>query len=89
MPLPPRARVTIGGQAIRYKLSFSLDTSMFATLAQQSISGLSLSIEVLQQWFNQRLTESRVGQRYLAGSVNFVPLMPMRSIPFKVVFYSA
>ncbi|MGI2096929.1 exodeoxyribonuclease V subunit gamma [Shewanella glacialipiscicola] len=65
--------------------SNSLDTSMFEKLAQQSISGLSLSIEVLQQWFNQRLTESRVGQRYLAGSVNFCTLMPMRSIPFKVV----
>ncbi|MGL4713526.1 MAG: exodeoxyribonuclease V subunit gamma, partial [Shewanella sp.] len=55
------------------------------TLAQAHINGLSLSIEVLQQWFNQRLTESRVGQRYLAGSVNFCTLMPMRSIPFKVV----
>ncbi|PTA50380.1 exodeoxyribonuclease V subunit gamma [Shewanella morhuae] len=65
--------------------SNSLDTSMFEKLAQQSISGLSLSIEVLQQWFNQRLTESRVGQRYLAGSVNFCTLMPMRSIPFKIV----
>lgn len=52
----------------------------------QDISNeLSLNIEVLQQWFNQRLTESRVGQRYLAGSVNFCTLMPMRSIPFKVV----
>ncbi|WP_282167228.1 exodeoxyribonuclease V subunit gamma [Shewanella japonica] len=45
----------------------------------------SLDIEVLKQWFNQRLNESRVGQRYLAGSVNFCTLMPMRSIPFKVV----
>jgi len=44
-----------------------------------------VDIEVLKQWFNQRLTESRVGQRYLAGSVNFCTLMPMRSIPFKVV----
>lgn len=48
-------------------------------------NALNLSIEVLAQWFNQRLTESRVGQRYLAGSVNFCTLMPMRSIPFKVV----
>lgn len=63
----------------------TLDTSPLAPLAQENISGLSLSIEVLQQWFNQRLTESRVGQRYLAGSVNFCTLMPMRSIPFKVV----
>lgn len=44
-----------------------------------------VNIEVLKQWFNQRLTESRVGQRYLAGSINFCTLMPMRSIPFKVV----
>ncbi|MCH1930123.1 exodeoxyribonuclease V subunit gamma [Shewanella sp. A25] len=48
-------------------------------------NGLEISIDVLSQWFNQRLTESRVGQRYLAGSVNFCTLMPMRSIPFKVV----
>ncbi len=53
--------------------------------ADANDSGLQLSIEVLAQWFNQRLTESRVGQRYLAGSVNFCTLMPMRSIPFKVV----
>ncbi|WOT03740.1 exodeoxyribonuclease V subunit gamma [Shewanella youngdeokensis] len=44
-----------------------------------------LPIEVLQNWFNTRLSESRVGQRYLAGSINFCTLMPMRSIPFKVV----
>lgn len=61
--------------ASQYDLSF----------ANTPAIGLNLSIEVLQQWFNQRLTESRVGQRYLAGSVNFCTLMPMRSIPFKVV----
>ncbi|GIU15969.1 MULTISPECIES: exodeoxyribonuclease V subunit gamma [unclassified Shewanella] len=44
-----------------------------------------LTIEVIQNWFNSRLSESRVGQRYLAGSVNFCTLMPMRSIPFKLV----
>ncbi|GGI91085.1 exodeoxyribonuclease V subunit gamma [Shewanella gelidii] len=44
-----------------------------------------LNIQVIQQWFVSRLTESRVGQHYLAGSVNFCTLMPMRSIPFKLV----
>ncbi len=44
-----------------------------------------LALEVMQNWFTRQLTESRVGQRYLAGSVNFCTLMPMRSIPFKVV----
>ncbi|MCF1426672.1 MAG: exodeoxyribonuclease V subunit gamma [Shewanella sp.] len=44
-----------------------------------------LPLKVLSQWFSVSLTESRVGQRYLAGSVNFCTLMPMRSIPFKIV----
>ncbi len=34
---------------------------------------------------SSRLTEKGVGQRFLAGFVNFCTLMPMRSIPFKVV----
>ncbi|MGI2261034.1 exodeoxyribonuclease V subunit gamma [Shewanella sp. GXUN23E] len=45
----------------------------------------ALSLKVLSQWFTASLSESRVGQRYLAGSVNFCTLMPMRSIPFKIV----
>jgi exodeoxyribonuclease V gamma subunit len=44
-----------------------------------------LNTQVLQSWFVRTLSESRVGQRYLAGNVNFCTLMPMRSIPFKVV----
>ncbi|QLE85737.1 exodeoxyribonuclease V subunit gamma [Shewanella sp. Scap07] len=44
-----------------------------------------LPIEIVQNWFKRTLSESRVGQRYLAGSVNFCTLMPMRSIPFKLV----
>ncbi|WP_133407222.1 exodeoxyribonuclease V subunit gamma [Parashewanella tropica] len=39
----------------------------------------------ISSWFNSELNQSRVGQRYLAGNVNFCTLMPMRSIPFKVV----
>ena len=33
----------------------------------------------------QSLSDKGVGQRFLAGSVNFCTLMPMRSIPFKLV----
>ncbi|WP_394201950.1 exodeoxyribonuclease V subunit gamma [Shewanella waksmanii] len=44
-----------------------------------------LPIEIVQNWFKRTLSESRVGQRYLAGSVNFCTLMPMRSIPFRLV----
>jgi exodeoxyribonuclease V gamma subunit len=66
-------------QAIRDAL-VTLDTELESAGHQGQVD-----IEVLKQWFNHRLTESRVGQRYLAGSVNFCTLMPMRSIPFKVV----
>ena len=45
----------------------------------------ALSVQILQSWFTSSLTESKVGQRYLAGSLNFCTLMPMRSIPFKHV----
>lgn len=45
--------------------------------------------EITQDMFvdqlNQGLDNSGVGQRFLAGFVNFCTLMPMRSIPFKVV----
>ncbi|MBR9729235.1 exodeoxyribonuclease V subunit gamma [Shewanella intestini] len=85
-------------QTIREALS-SLDTELFEAghpLDNEDNTNLSLTlnaltahrqldIEILRQWFTQRLTESRVGQRYLAGSINFCTLMPMRSIPFKVV----
>ncbi|WP_110457978.1 exodeoxyribonuclease V subunit gamma [Shewanella algidipiscicola] len=66
-------------QAIRgaiSRLSEELNQSQYSS---------ELDISVLQNWFVSQLSESRVGQRYLAGSVNFCTLMPMRSIPFKVV----
>ena len=36
-------------------------------------------------YIQQNLTQKGVGQRFLAGAVNFCTLMPMRSIPFKHV----
>lgn len=47
------------------------------------------SDHITQDMFVEQLTQgldnSGVGQRFLAGFVNFCTLMPMRSIPFKVV----
>lgn len=40
---------------------------------------------LLQHYFVNSLNESGVVQRFLAGSMNFCTLMPMRSVPFKVV----
>ncbi|WP_064602154.1 exodeoxyribonuclease V subunit gamma [Photobacterium sp. J15] len=41
--------------------------------------------KVLRDYLNSKLSGERVSQRFLAGQVNFCTLMPMRSIPFKVV----
>jgi exodeoxyribonuclease V gamma subunit len=40
---------------------------------------------IMLQYVKDKLSNSRVSQRFLAGQVNFCTLMPMRSIPFKVV----
>lgn len=44
-----------------------------------------ISQDIFLYEVTQRLQEKGVGQRFLAGSVNFCTLMPMRSIPFKRV----
>ncbi len=44
-----------------------------------------LSRPVLLDYLTERLTSERSSQRFLSGKVNFCTLMPMRSIPFKVV----
>lgn len=42
-------------------------------------------LTLLRDELGQRLDQERISQRFLAGPVNFCTLMPMRSIPFKVV----
>lgn len=39
----------------------------------------------MRDYLMGKLSGERVSQRFLAGQVNFCTLMPMRSIPFKVV----
>jgi exodeoxyribonuclease V gamma subunit len=45
----------------------------------------ALSQDVFVSELEQGLAQKGVGQRFLAGYVNFCTLMPMRSIPFKVL----
>ncbi|WP_299268088.1 exodeoxyribonuclease V subunit gamma [uncultured Psychrosphaera sp.] len=40
---------------------------------------------LVHHFFAQHLSESGVAQRFLAGRMNFCTLMPMRSVPFKVI----
>ncbi|WP_413692895.1 exodeoxyribonuclease V subunit gamma [Psychromonas sp. KJ10-2] len=44
-----------------------------------------LSLLVLVEYLQEHLSSQSNSQRFLAGQVNFCTLMPMRSIPFKVV----
>lgn len=44
-----------------------------------------LSWAIMRDYLTNELGNSRVSQRFMIGAVNFCTLMPMRSIPFKVV----
>ncbi|NVL47735.1 exodeoxyribonuclease V subunit gamma [Pseudomonas syringae pv. actinidiae] len=44
-----------------------------------------LPLTVVREAWLAGLDQGRLSQRFLAGSVNFCTLMPMRAIPFKVV----
>lgn len=45
----------------------------------------AIPISILRDELTSRLDNERISQRFLAGPINFCTLMPMRSIPFKVV----
>ncbi|MGV3345987.1 exodeoxyribonuclease V subunit gamma [Enterobacteriaceae bacterium LUAb1] len=45
----------------------------------------TVPLTVLRDELASRLEKERISQRFLAGSINFCTLMPMRSIPFRVV----
>ena len=45
----------------------------------------AIPITLLRDDLRSRLDQQRISQRFLAGQINFCTLMPMRSIPFKVV----
>ncbi|MDR9891551.1 exodeoxyribonuclease V subunit gamma [Pseudenterobacter timonensis] len=47
--------------------------------------GEEVPLSLLRDELTLRLDQERISQRFLAGPVNICTLMPMRSIPFKVV----
>ncbi len=47
--------------------------------------GDAVPISLLRDELAQRLDQERISQRFLAGPINICTLMPMRSIPFRVV----
>mgnify|MGYP001331356735 CR=1 FL=1 len=50
-----------------------------------ALPGLPLTATLVRAWFAEQLGQQGGWQRFLAGPVNFCTLMPMRSIPFRVV----
>lgn len=50
-----------------------------------ALPDLPLSATLVRAWFSEQLGQQGGWQRFLAGPVNFCTLMPMRSIPFRVV----
>jgi len=70
------------------EMSFYTLRDLIGQLKQQLDDSLyyeQLTFDLLVYYFSQKLSTTRVSQRFLAGQVNFCTLMPMRSIPFKVV----
>ena len=44
-----------------------------------------LTLDVIKAWLSERLEERSVGQGFLSGGITFCAMLPMRSIPFKVL----
>ncbi|WP_158969283.1 exodeoxyribonuclease V subunit gamma [Paraglaciecola sp. L3A3] len=63
----------------------SVRESLEAILSHQSQFTGELEQDVFVSELEQNIQEKGVGQRFLAGYINFCTLMPMRSIPFKMV----
>lgn len=60
----------------------------FTSLCEQTDSARfeqSISHSVMLEWLTERLDQYKGSQRFLSGKINVCTLMPMRSIPFKVI----
>jgi exodeoxyribonuclease V gamma subunit len=44
-----------------------------------------ITLEVVREYLSQHFSEPETGQQFLVGQVTFCSLLPMRSIPFKVI----
>jgi exodeoxyribonuclease V gamma subunit len=53
----------------------------------QSASGFDekVALDVIKAWLRQKLKEKGFGAGFLTGGVTFCAILPMRSIPFKVI----
>ena len=61
------------------------ELASLATDAELGRHDEPVGFEVVQWWLGERLANERAGHRYLSGGVTFCSLLPMRSVPFRVV----
>jgi exodeoxyribonuclease V gamma subunit len=54
-------------------------------LGQKAGFGEAVDLVVVRSWLSSRLSESEKGFGFLTGEVTFCAMLPMRSIPFRVV----
>jgi exodeoxyribonuclease V gamma subunit len=53
--------------------------------AERTGFGAKVELAVIRSWISSRLGEEEQGTGFLTGSVTFCAMLPMRSIPFRVV----
>ena len=95
-PQPVEAWIGILNQLLDDFFAVDIDGEMVLRMIRDKLQQLEqqladagygddISPAVLRGYLNDKLSGERISQRFLAGQVNFCTLMPMRSIPFKVV----
>lgn len=56
-----------------------------ADLQRESDFAEPIGLDAVKHWIEQRLHSTEPGQGFLSGGVTFCAMLPMRSIPFKVI----
>ncbi len=56
-----------------------------AELAEQAGFGEKVELSVIRAWLTERLDQEEKGIGFMTGGVTFCAMLPMRSIPFRVV----
>ncbi len=66
-------------------LELSRVINTLGTLGTDARYGASVPVELVHRWLGERLDREEKGLGFLTGRVTFCRMLPMRSIPFKVV----
>ncbi len=59
--------------------------ALLAALAQQAACARPVGLVVVKCWLTRQLQQTSPGSGFLSGGVTFCEMIPMRSLPFKVI----